>query len=81
MMTIKVLTSDARGVAMADPQTPLLTSEQLAEYLQVPLATIYRWAYAGTGPVGLRVGRHRRYRRADVESWLDAQRADHGDAA
>ncbi len=51
----------------------ILTTEQLAEYLQVPIATVYRWTYQATGPVAIKVGRHRRYRMRDVQSWLDAQ--------
>ncbi len=50
----------------------LLTVKQLAEFLQVPVATIYRWRHLGTGPRGIRVsGRHVRYRLSDVERFLD----------
>lgn len=49
----------------------LLTIRQLAELLQVPVSTIYRWRHVGEGPRGIRVsGRHVRYRRADVEAFL-----------
>jgi excisionase family DNA binding protein len=50
----------------------ILTVEQLADYLGVPAATVYRWNYVGTGPRRLTVGRHVRYRRADVELWLES---------
>lgn len=43
----------------------------LAEYLDVPEWTIRKWRAQGTGPPGLRVGRHVRYRPADVRRWLD----------
>lgn len=58
-----------------EPQTlpGLLSPEQLAEYLDIPLATVYRWRARRTGPRGMRVGRHVRYRLADVERWLEAQ--------
>jgi excisionase family DNA binding protein len=49
---------------------PLLTTEDLAGYLKVPVATVYQWKVRGTGPPAIAVGRHRRYRRADVERWL-----------
>lgn len=49
----------------------LLTTAQLADFLQVPARTIDDWAYHGTGPRYSRVGRHRRYARRDVERWLD----------
>ena len=49
---------------------PLLTAQQLAEYLQVPIATIYTWRHRHQGPPGFRVGKHLRFRWADVEDWI-----------
>lgn len=49
---------------------PLLTSDELANYLQVPIKTIYEWRTNGTGPTAYRFGKHTRYRACDVESWL-----------
>ena len=54
----------------------LLTPEELAEYLTIPIATIYAWRYQGKGPPGFRVGRHLRYREGDVEDWLGRQLAE-----
>jgi excisionase family DNA binding protein len=51
----------------------LLTVEQLAEFLGVPVATVYRWNYLGTGPQRMAVGRHVRYRLSDVDAWLRDQ--------
>ena len=51
----------------------LLTVEQLAEKLQIPKTTLYAWRYRGTGPLGIAVGRHLRFRRGDVEKWLEAE--------
>ena len=48
----------------------LWTVQQLAEYLGVPVATLYQWRAKRYGPPGLRVGKHIRYRPADVERWL-----------
>ncbi len=48
----------------------LLTVEDLAEYLGVPVATLYAWRYHRQGPPGFRVGRHLRYRWADIETWI-----------
>ncbi len=45
----------------------------LADYLDVPVKTVYQWRHQGTGPIGIKVGRHVRYRRSEVERWLDAQ--------
>ena len=53
----------------------LLTINEVADLLGVPVATIYRWRHVGDGPPGYRIGRHVRYRRLDVETWLES-RAD-----
>jgi excisionase family DNA binding protein len=52
----------------------LLTQRQLAEELQVSLRTLERWRQEGTGPAFIRVGRSPRYRRSDIDAWLDRQR-------
>jgi len=57
-----------------DSLEPLLTVQELADYLGVPVATIYAWRYRGDGPSGFRVGRHLRYRWGDVEEWITQQR-------
>ena len=55
------------------PLDRLLTVEDLADYLGVPVATMYAWRYRHQGPPGFRVGRHLRYRRSDVDEWIDHQ--------
>jgi excisionase family DNA binding protein len=52
----------------------LLTLDDLAEYLDIPKRTIYAWRYRGEGPIGFKLGGHVRYRRSDVEEWLNEQR-------
>jgi excisionase family DNA binding protein len=59
-----------RPTTEASQLVPLLTSKQLAGILHVPLNTVYVWQTRGTGPPAIRVGRHTRYREADVEAWL-----------
>jgi predicted DNA-binding transcriptional regulator AlpA len=44
--------------------------------LGLPTATLANWRCAGTGPPFLRVGRHVRYRRGDVDTWINAQIRD-----
>ena len=57
----------------ATPAMPaILSVRELAEYLGVPTGTIYNWNSQGHGPTRIRVGRHVRYRVADVEAWLTA---------
>jgi len=52
----------------------LLTPKQVAEYLQVPVGTLAIWRMRRTGPAGFKVGKHVRYRKADVETWLAERR-------
>ena len=49
---------------------PLLSAQDLADFLHVPIATIYAWRYRRQGPPGFRVGRHLRYRQSDLEDWI-----------
>lgn len=51
----------------------LLTIEQFAELVNIPLNTARFWRQAGTGPRSARIGRRVFYRRADVAAWLDEQ--------
>jgi excisionase family DNA binding protein len=53
-----------------------LTTEEVLEYLQVNLRTVYRLIKAGKIPA-VRVGRQWRFRRSDVDAWLESQRARH----
>ncbi len=56
-------------------ETGLLTPVQVSEYLQVPVNTLYRWRASGDGPRAARLGKHLRYRKTDVDAWLDRQLA------
>jgi excisionase family DNA binding protein len=53
----------------------LLSPQEVADHLGVPLATVYGWRSNRKGPRGARIGRHIRYRESDVESWIDGQYA------
>lgn len=61
---------------MHAPADRLLSTEALAEYLGVPIKTVYTWNSEGSGPRRIRVGKHVRYRRSDVDAWLDARAID-----
>ena len=50
-----------------------LTTEEVLEYLQVNLRTVYRLIKAGKIPA-VRVGRQWRFRKADIDAWLESQR-------
>jgi excisionase family DNA binding protein len=51
----------------------LMTIAELSAMLGVPIGTLYGWRHRGEGPRGYRVGRHVRYRRSNVEAWLEDQ--------
>ena len=53
---------------------PLLTIDQAAEYLAIPKATLYTWRTrrAGFGPRAVKFGGSLRYRRSDLDSWIEA---------
>lgn len=53
----------------------LLDPPRVSEHLGVPIGTLYAWRHRGVGPPSIKVGRHIRYRVADVEQWLDDQKA------
>ena len=61
-----------------EPLDRLLTVEDLADYLGVPVATIYAWRYRHQGPPGCRIGRHLRFRWNDVQSWIEQRIAQTG---
>src|SRR3954465_1447307 len=57
-----------------------LTTEEALEYLQVNLRTVYRLIKAGKIPA-VRVGRQWRFRKRDIDGWLDSQRPRAGGRA
>jgi helix-turn-helix protein len=54
---------------LADLMSPI----DVSRYLGVPPGTLANWRYLGRGPAFLRVGRHVRYRAADVTAWVEDQ--------
>lgn len=50
----------------------LWSVQDLADYLGVPLQTVYQWRKKGYGPRGVKVGKHVRFRPTEVERWLDS---------
>jgi excisionase family DNA binding protein len=54
-----------------------LTPQDLAEREGVPVPTIYKWNSEGSGPRYMVIGRHVRYRLADVIAWENRRYAAH----
>ncbi len=72
--------SELSDTSPATADDPLLTPEEVSVMLGgVPTATLKRWRTQRTGPLVLHIGRHVRYRRSAVETWLsekDQEAAD-----
>ncbi|MBD1541043.1 helix-turn-helix domain-containing protein [Arthrobacter sp. IA7] len=50
-----------------------LSPQDLADRVGVPLQTIYGWRVYHKGPRAMRIGKHLRYRLADVLAWEESQ--------
>lgn len=61
---------DPRGLTRAD----LLTPDEVAELLTVPVSTVRDWARRGVLP-SRKLGRHRRFLRSELERWIVGDRA------
>ena len=57
----------------------LWTEQEAADYLQVAVGTLRRWRAEGSGPPALRVGRNVRYRRSDIDGWLQREQERKGE--
>jgi predicted DNA-binding transcriptional regulator AlpA len=44
--------------------------KDVADYLGVPVATLYQWRSHGYGPPGRRMGKHLRYVPDQVREWV-----------
>ena len=49
-----------------------LTAEEVAEYLRLPLSTVYKLVQDKKLP-GFKVGKHWRFRRETFEQWIKTQ--------
>lgn len=52
----------------------LMTLPETADYLGLTVAGLYQMRYNGTAPIGYKVGGRVRYRRAEVDAWVDGLR-------
>jgi excisionase family DNA binding protein len=64
---------------MSTEQPSVMTVDEVAEYLRIPRASVYKLAQQGRIPCQ-KVGRHWRFRRKTVEQWLDAREVDQPDS-
>jgi len=58
---------------LSPPNRPeMLNDVQVAEYLNMSVKTLRRWRLFRTGPKFLKIGSAVRYKRGDVETWMDS---------
>lgn len=50
-----------------------LRQEEAAAFLQVKPSTLQQWRWSGRGPLFVKVGRLVRYRRADLEAFMQGR--------
>lgn len=65
--------ADLTVVSASERVGDFLSPEDLAEYLGIPLATVYQWRQKKYGPPAAKVGKHLRYRKAAVDAWVMQQ--------
>ena len=61
--------------ATTERSSPLLDTFEAARYLGVPRQTLAVWRTHNKrcGPPYIRLGRHIKYRRTDLDAWIDTQ--------
>lgn len=57
-----------------------MSPQELADWLGVPVKTVYVWNSTRTGPQATRVGKHVRYSRQSIATWLHNQESARGAA-
>ncbi|WP_241992116.1 helix-turn-helix domain-containing protein [Cryobacterium lyxosi] len=57
---------------------PLMDVAELANYLGIPIATVYDWRVHCKGPTAYRFGKHLKFTISDVRSWMAQQREPSG---
>jgi excisionase family DNA binding protein len=60
------------AVAGAEPED-LWSTDDVADYLGVPVSTVRYWVWLGVGPKSMKIGRYRRFKASDVEKWAESQ--------
>jgi predicted DNA-binding transcriptional regulator AlpA len=48
----------------------IISTEELAAALDIPLSTVVTWRSRGGGPNFVRLGKHVQYRVEDVRAWI-----------
>ena len=70
------ITQQAESSDTPHANDELLTMDEVANMVRVPVATLRYWRHLGSGPRSFRVGRTVRYWRTDVLHWLEQRSTD-----
>lgn len=54
------------------PRTEMLNEHQVAEFLNMSVASVRRWRLFRKGPKFVKIGSAVRYKKADLDAWLDS---------
>ena len=76
MVTPRVSPDGSQVKKLPEDDLRLLDAQEIADRLRIPLQTLYRWRVDGRGPKAFKLGRHLRYRLADVDAWVESQADD-----
>jgi predicted DNA-binding transcriptional regulator AlpA len=66
-------TNDTTSHPSRNPGDQMLTLQETCAFLRVPEGTLRYWRHLGSGPRSFKIGRHVRYWRTDVLTWLAGQ--------
>ena len=69
------------GFAMGQRSDEFMSYADISRETKVPESTVRYWVHMGQGPPSYKLGRHRRFRRSDVEAWLEERADDRAPAA
>jgi excisionase family DNA binding protein len=64
------------SVAHLPTNNKLMPTAEAADYLKMARSTLAKARLHGTGPRFIKIGRAVRYRRADLDAWINARYAD-----
>lgn len=63
-------------IATAMTHPDIMTTAQAADYLQLAEQTLEGWRRKRTGPPFIRIKRAVRYRKSDIDTWLEANKTE-----
>ncbi len=71
---VHLMDMDTKDTLTACGLEPFIDIHELADYLGIPVQTIYDWRVRGLGPVAYRFGKHLKFAASDVRTWIAKQR-------